>query len=103
MYRLPAERRVGARGSILLLLTGVGRMGTIKHNIADALRGRGEKFAPLSVDEQPIDRLYRLVGPGWEVSAELDQVFRAMVHKDPMHRPTRRRCSSATGCKPRTR
>jgi serine/threonine protein kinase len=87
MYRLP-QSDVWASGLILLLLTGVGRMSKIKHNIADALRGRGEKFAPLSVDEQPIDRLYRLVGPGWEVSAELDQVFRAMVHKDPMHRPT---------------
>ena len=39
-------------------------------------------------EEEPIDRLYRLVGPDWQVSTELDQVFRAMVHRDPMQRPT---------------
>ena len=87
MYRLlPAD--IWAAGLVLLLLTGVGRMSKIKHNIADALRGRGERFAPLSTDEQPIDRLYRLIGTEWQVSPELDQLFRAMVHKDPMQRPT---------------
>ena len=45
MYRLlPAD--IWAAGLVLLLLTGVGRMSKIKHNIADALRGRGERFAP---------------------------------------------------------
>ena len=87
MYRLPSAD-VWAAGLVLLLLTGVGRMSKIKHNIADALRGRGERFAPLSKDETPIDRLYRLIGPGWQVSPELDQLFRAMVHKDPMMRPS---------------
>lgn len=87
MYRLPPAD-VWASGLVLLLLTGVGRMSRIKHNIADALRGRGERFAPLSAAEEPIDRLYRLVGPGWEVSKELDQVFRAVVHRDPMQRPS---------------
>ena len=87
MYRLPSAD-VWAAGLVLLLLTGVGRMSKIKHNIADALRGRGERFAPLSKDETPIDRLYRLIRPGWQVSPELDQLFRAMVHKDPMMRPS---------------
>ena len=87
MYRLPSAD-VWAAGLVLLLLTGVGRMSKIKHNIADALRGRGERFVPLSKDETPIDRLYRLIGPGWQVSPELDQLFRAMVHKDPMMRPS---------------
>ena len=60
------------------------------HNIADALRGRGAKFAPTSTREEPIDRLYRLIGGPkvWQVSPELDQLFRAMVHKDPMARPS---------------
>ena len=59
----------------------------IKHNIADALRGRGDLFAPQSEAEEPIDRLFRLV-PDWKVSDELDAVFRAMVHRDPMQRPS---------------
>ena len=87
MYRL-SSADIWAAGLVLLLLTGVGRMSKIKHNIADALRGRGEHFAPLSKDEAPIDRLYRLIGPGWRVSPELDQLFRALVHKDPMQRPS---------------
>ena len=89
MYRLPASD-IWAAGLVLLLLTGVGRMGAIKHNIADALRGRGATFAPTSTREEPIDRLYRLIGgPAvWQVSPELDQLFRAMVHKDPMARPS---------------
>jgi serine/threonine protein kinase len=89
MYRLPASD-IWAAGLVLLLLTGVGRMGAIKHNIADALRGRGAKFAPTSTREEPIDRLYRLIGGPkvWQVSPELDQLFRAMVHKDPMARPS---------------
>lgn len=89
MYRLPASD-IWAAGLVLLLLTGVGRMGAIKHNIADALRGRGAKFAPTSMREEPIDRLYRLIGGPkvWQVSPELDQLFRAMVHKDPMARPS---------------
>ena len=45
--------------------------------------------APYRPEEDPIDRLYRLVGlDNWHVSKELDQVFRAMVHRDPMQRPT---------------
>ena len=36
--------------------------------------------------------MYRLIGgkenAGWQVSPELDQLFRAMVHKDPMARPS---------------
>jgi serine/threonine protein kinase len=89
MYRLPASD-IWAAGLVLLLLTGVGRMGAIKHNIADALRGRGARFAPTSTSEEPIDRLYRLIGGPrvWQVSPELDQLFRAMVHKDPMMRPS---------------
>ena len=89
MYRLPASD-IWAAGLVLLLLTGVGRMGAIKHNIADALRGRGARFAPTSTREEPIDRLYRLIGGPtvWQVSPELDQLFRAMVHKDPMMRPS---------------
>ena len=88
MYRLPPAD-IWASGLVLLLLTGVGRMGRIKHNIADALRGRGDRFAPLSPDEEPIDRLYRLVGhENWKVSEDLDQGFRAMVHRDPIQRPT---------------
>ena len=88
MYRLPASD-IWPR-AVLLLLTGVGRMGAIKHNIADALRGRGATFAPTSTREEPIDRLYRLIGgPAvWQVSPELDQLFRAKVHKDPMARPS---------------
>jgi serine/threonine protein kinase len=89
MYRLPASD-IWAAGLVLLLLTGVGRMGAIKHNIADALRGRGGRFAPTSTSEEPIDRLYRLIGGPrvWQVSPELDTLFRAMVHKDPMMRPS---------------
>ena len=44
------------------------------------------------LSQEPIDRLYRLIGgkenAGWQVSPELDQLFRAMVHKDPMARPS---------------
>ena len=89
MYRLPASD-IWAAGLVLLLLTGVGRMGAIKHNVADALRGRGAAFAPTSTREEPIDRLYRLIGgPAmWRVSPELDQLFRAMGDKDPMGRPS---------------
>lgn len=91
MYRLQSSD-IWAAGLVLLLLTGVGKMGAIKHNIADALRGRGREFVPLSIHEEPIDRLYRLIGgkenAGWQVSPELDQLFRAMVHKDPMARPS---------------
>ena len=91
MYRLQSSD-IWAAGLVLLLLTGVGKMGNIKHNIADALRGRGRIFAPQSIDEEPIDRLYRLIGgrdaAGWSVTPELDQLFRAMVHKDPMARPS---------------
>ena len=76
-----------AAGLVLLLLTGVGRMQVIKHNIADALRGRGDLFAPQSEEEEPIDRLFRLV-PDWKVSDDLDTVFRAMCHRDPMQRPS---------------
>ena len=91
MYRLPPAD-IWAAGLVLILLTGVGKLGRIKHNIADALRGRGELFAPASALEAPIDRLYRLIGgresARWDVSPELDQLLRAMVHKDPMQRPT---------------
>ena len=50
MYRLQSSD-IWAAGLVLLLLTGVGKMGAIKHNIADALRGRGREFAPLSIHE----------------------------------------------------
>ena len=91
MYRLPPSGHLGG-GAGADPAHGGG--GTRAHQAQHRRRAPrpGGALRAASALEAPIDRLYRLIGgresARWDVSPELDQLLRAMVHKDPMARPT---------------